>query len=363
MNTTKTFFSKPSKAFWYAQLAAFTSDLVINFTLDYLFRETDIRLVIFADVFMFFTGIIVTYFYRQILVYFDLLSRDLKRTIINIAVSTVVLALVLSMFNAFYLYLYHQNFDPSGTIYKTEFNKLLYLRLYNAWQLFCLGWVAAYFGYNFFQNYRLSEIERWKYYFMASEAKLIALRAQIQPHFLFNCLNNISSLTMEDNVKAKKMIQHLSGLLRKSMRFTEQKFILLSEELDMVNDYLQLQSIHFEEKLTYEIQIDERGKDLKIPPLTLQVLIENAIVHGLEKNADGGKITVRLNIEGHAAFIRVCNTGKKNSEFVAGTGLNNILSRLKMMYSENVTFHLAEMPDSQLVCATLTIPDIQMVEK
>lgn len=359
----KSFFTKPSREFWYAQTLAFVGDFLVNFILDYVFRKTDVRLVIFADLFMLFTGIFITYLFRQCLVYFNLLARDLKRTIITVALSTVLLSVILTFFNLFYLYLYHQYFDPTGMEYKFQFDFILFFRLYSLWQLFCLAWMVAYFGYHFFQNYRLSEIERWRYYSKASEARLIALRAQIQPHFLFNCLNNISSLTTENSVKAKNMIQHLSGLLRKSMKFTDRNAVKISEELDMVNDYLQLQSIQFEDKLTYEIIANPDTLELMIPPLTLQVLIENAIVHGIEKKAGGGKINMKLELKNTAFFITVCNSGKLKENSTPGTGLNNIVSRLKMLYDENVTLNLQEILTDEMVCASLTIPDVSQYQK
>lgn len=359
----KFFFYPARKEFWYAQTFAWVGDFCINFILDYFFRDTDIRLVIFADLFMLFTGFIITYLYRQVMVHFNLVARDLKKTIITVAFSTVTLSCILTGFNILYLYLYHVYFDPLGTHYTFRLSLILFLRLYNLWQLFCLAWMVAYFGYHFFQNYRLSEIERWKYYSKASEARLIALRAQIQPHFLFNCLNNIYSLTTENSHKAKSMIQHLSGLLRKSMKFTEKNAVKISEELDMVNDYMQLQSIQFEDKLQFIVQAEDAVLDIMIPPLTLQVLIENAIVHGIEKNAGRGNVVMKIELKEKALFINVFNSGKINGAFVPGTGLSNILSRLKMLYGENVTLNLHEGMGENTVCASLTLPDISLYQR
>lgn len=363
-STLRKFFFQPArKEFWYAQTFVWVGDFCINFMLDYFFRDTDIRLVIFADLFMMFTGFIVTYLYRQTLVYFNMVARDLKRTLITVAISTVIVSSVLTGFNILYLYLYHIYLDPLGTHYTFKLSLILFLRLYNLWQLFCLGWMVAYFGYHFFQNYRLSEIERWKYYSKASEARLIALRAQIQPHFLFNCLNNIYSLTTENSQKAKSMIQHLSGLLRKSMKFTEKNAVKISEELDMVNDYMQLQSIQFEDKLTFEIDAEQDTLELMIPPLTLQVLIENAIVHGIEKRGGHGLIHMKIELKGNALFIYVWNSGKLDKNSVPGTGLSNILSRLKMLYGENVTLNIHQTINDDTVFASLTIPDISLYQR
>ena len=113
------------------------------------------------------------------------------------------------------------------------------------------------------------------------EAQLLALKSQVNPHFIFNSLNNIRSLVVENPEKAREMITHLSALLRYSIQFNNEERVTLEEEIVIVNNYLNLESIQLEDRLTYKIDVDEGVNNLLIPPMSIQMLTENAIKHGI----------------------------------------------------------------------------------
>ena len=136
-------------------------------------------------------------------------------------------------------------------------------------------WYLLYFSINFFYNYRQSEIEKWKLQAIVREAELQALKSQINPHFIFNSLNNIRSLVLEDPEKARTMITNLSGLLRYSVQFSHHEKVRLEDELQVVKNYLKLESIQYEDRLQYKLEINEETLDFKIPPMVIQILVEN----------------------------------------------------------------------------------------
>ncbi|MDR1990458.1 MAG: histidine kinase, partial [Acidobacteriaceae bacterium] len=131
---------------------------------------------------------------------------------------------------------------------------------------------------------------------LAREAQLDALRAQVNPHFLFNCLNSLRALVVQDPERAVGMITALSDLLRYALTSDRRRVVPLAEELVVVNEYLKLEGVRFEEKLQVERRIEETALPLTVPPLLVQTLVENAVKHGISRQPRGGSITIEAKI-------------------------------------------------------------------
>jgi LytS/YehU family sensor histidine kinase len=170
----------------------------------------------------------------------------------------------------------------------------------------------------------------------ARDAELSALKAQINPHFLYNSLNSISALTSIDPVRAREMCILLADFLRMTLGLGEKTLIPLQEELDLLDRYCAIERVRFGERLKVEQNIQEAAKSCLLPPLLLQPLFENAVVHGIAQIAEGGSIrlTVRR-ADGQLSLIvenswdpeAVC-ARKKN-----GVGLKNVQRRLEARYA------------------------------
>jgi len=196
-----------------------------------------------------------------------------------------------------------------------------------------LLWLLLYNGVKVFKNFKQSEVEKWKLKAIIKDAELIALKSQINPHFIFNCLNNIRSLVIEDQDKARQMITHLSDLLRYSIQFSTNEEVTIEQELVVVKDYLQLESIQFEDRLRYSFQINEELMDFKIPPMSLQLLVENAIKHGISHLPAGGEINIRAFREDKVVYLQVDNSGKiKDKLAEVGIGLKNANDRMRLLF-------------------------------
>ena len=172
---------------------------------------------------------------------------------------------------------------------------------------------------------------------LATEAELRALRAQVNPHFLFNALNTIGFLVQTSPERAHQTLMKLTALLRGVLRSTD-GVIALSDEIDLVTAYLEIERARFEERLQVHIDIPEPLRALRIPPLVLQPLVENAIKHGVAKCRAGGEVRIVARRTADRITLTVANTGATASELQIaqgrrrGVGLTNIEQRLRHHY-------------------------------
>jgi len=190
-----------------------------------------------------------------------------------------------------------------------------------------------------------------------SEAELRALEAQLNPHFLFNCLNSIRGMISEDPAQAQDMITRLANILRYNLQRDRQHTVPLSSEMEAVSDYLALESIRFENRLRVQMAVDEAVHEFPVPPMLLQTLVENGIKHGVEERASGSDLHVRAFLDGPALRIEVENTGHLNGRQPGSTqvGLANARERLRILYGERASLHLGPCGEER-VAATLLIP-------
>jgi hypothetical protein len=208
--------------------------------------------------------------------------------------------------------------------------------------IFFLMWNGLYFTFHFFQKSRVQEVKNLQLSASQNEIELKNLRSQLNPHFLFNSLNSIRALIDLDPVQAKDNVTTLSNLLRKSLILGKEQLVSLKDELDLVNDYLDLEKVRFEERLSIEIRHNEKLNDFPIPPFIVQTLVENAFKHGISKLLAGGTIIIETKSEGSTVTIRVINDGTLAKTVDTGIGLQNTLRRLELQYGVKAKFALRE---------------------
>ncbi|OEK02703.1 hypothetical protein BFP97_14740 [Roseivirga sp. 4D4] len=231
-----------------------------------------------------------------------------------------------------------------------------------SYAIYFICWSALYFAYQYLQKTREMEIEGWKLSASIKDAELSTLKAQINPHFMFNSLNNIRSLVVEDSERARDAITHLSDLLRFSVQFDQYEKVSLEKELEVVLDYLKLEAIQLEERLRYTFDIDKSTKEMLIPPMIVQTLVENAIKHSINNLPNGGEIIIKSAINNDFLFINITNTGqlkrdkKQASEGKRrGIGISNARERLRLLYGEKSGLTVQNL-NEHMVCATVKIP-------
>jgi sensor histidine kinase YesM len=171
---------------------------------------------------------------------------------------------------------------------------------------------------------------------LVREAELNMLKSQINPHFLFNSLNSISSLTMSNPEEAREMIIRLSDFLRYSLKHRENEYVPLSEELGRMKDYLAIEKIRFGEKLLYEFDINEACEEFPVPTMIFQPLFENAIRHSVYESVD--PVTVRFSCIPHEGFMRAVVSNDYDPDIPSrrgtGVGLQNVRQRIALAYKD-----------------------------
>lgn len=187
------------------------------------------------------------------------------------------------------------------------------------------------------------------------ESQLNTLKGQINPHFMFNSLNNIRGLMLEDVDRARDMLTHLSETLRYSLTKSEVNSISLEDELEMVEGYVEISKIQFEDRLEFVTAIDPDSLHKQIPPMIIQMLVENALKHGISQLKSGGKISLSTQVNSKHLEIEVVNSGVlQQVENTTQLGLKNIQTRLQLLYGKDAFFTISEM-DNQ-VFANIKIP-------
>lgn len=203
--------------------------------------------------------------------------------------------------------------------------------------------------YYFFQRFRLAHAQQLaaaELQTKLAQAQLENLRLQLQPHFLFNTLNTISSLMYEDVRAADAMLAQLSELLRLTLRVSRTHEIPLAEELQITSVYLELMQKRFENKLRVTFAIAPELSDSLVPQLILQPLLENSLRHGMKPGDVGMDISIAANRENGSLVLTVADTGvglgalDSTSVFGRGVGLSNIRDRLAQLYGPAQEFHI-----------------------
>jgi hypothetical protein len=216
-------------------------------------------------------------------------------------------------------------------------------------------WLLAWHGYHFAQREFRAVKEAARLSNIARDAAFNNLSAQLNPHFFFNSLNSIKALTAEDPQKARRAIDLLSDLLRHSLYNRNTSLISLTDELNTTKDYLDLEKIRFEDRLQFHIQSDPALAKQLIPPLSIQVLVENAIKHGITKTKNGG--TIHINVSQHNGHIQasVQNPGRLHNETKEGLGLKNLAERLQLQFNGKASLQILQQ-SNDTVLATITTP-------
>ena len=219
--------------------------------------------------------------------------------------------------------------------------------------LFCI-WLSFYYTYLFIEKSRKQEIKNLKFTASKNEIELKNLREQLNPHFLFNSLNSIKALVEIDKDEAKIAITKLSNLLRKSIQLGRHKLITIKEELEIVESYIDLEKIRFEERIQSSISVTQNSYDSLIPPLMIQTLTENAIKHGLSKSIDGGKLKISIEKIENTLKILIQNTGTLDDIAESdGVGIYNTKKRLGILFGKKAEFKIYQ--DKDYVCVEIQI--------
>jgi len=215
-----------------------------------------------------------------------------------------------------------------------------------------VGWFLLYFSYHYFQRGRDAQEAEWRLRVAMRENELRTLRAQLNPHFLFNSLNSLRGLITESPERAQEAVTSLASLLRHTLRLSSAPMASLELELEAARHYLELEHIRFEDRLEYRFDVDPGLRDQAVPPMLLQNLLENAIKHGISRRRQGGRISVEVREEEPGrVLLRVKNPGRvEPSPGEPGLGLANARDQLRLLFPGEAEIKLRSPAPDEVEC-------------
>lgn len=296
---------------------------------------------------LFVLGIILSHLYRYIIIRYKWLSVKTVALIPRFLLAAILLGFITyAISNVFNALVTHQKIK----FLKSDFAGALNL------SFVYLVWSLIYFLVNFIENYKKEEIKNLRYEAAMNEIELNRLKSQLNPHFMFNAMNSIRALIDENPEKAKHALTKFSNLLRNALQMGKTKTVPFMQEVELVKDYLDVESIRYEERLQVNFQLEEASYEFHIPPMILQTLVENAIKHGISKFAKGGYITLHSKVENDTLIIIIKNTGvlpDKSVDNSKGYGINNTKQRLNLLYGHKAHFKIEQTSENEVTCSVV----------
>lgn len=332
---------RPRPIYWATQFAGWGSFTGLFMVWNYVNGQLtpDVTKVILL---VLFTGIAVSHLFRFFILRNRWLERDIGFVLPRLSLYALVLGVVALLLLGTIHDLSFPSFDPllSGGAMD------LLGRVLN-WTILLFIWSLCYFTYTYFIRHRREEIRNLRLETANRENQLNNLRAQMNPHFMFNALNGIRALVDENPEQAKRAITQLSAILRNAMATVKRKVVPLGEELDIVKAYLGLEAMRYEERLRVHFDVEPGVEREQVPPMLLQTLVENAVRHGVAKFPQGGDVHIAVQRgtdglvlsvrnSGHFETVRTVTTGPQR----VGIGLRNTRRRLDMIYGGKAKLHI-----------------------
>lgn len=288
-----------------------------------------------------FAGILTTHLQRLVFIRLKWLEMRLPKLLPRLLLSSLITSIIIATIDSVSDYYTGLSGNSSNTVFWTDIVISVFAIL-----ILVLTWNAIYFTFHFFQQSRRQEIANLELESSNRESELKNLRSQLNPHFLFNSLNSIRALVDVEPKKAKEAITTLSNLLRQSLLLGKENLVTLSNELDLAKNYLDLEKIRFEERLRVEWELSPGLESFQVPPFTLQMLVENAIKHGISELVEGGVVRVIVEEVDERVIVQVVNSGTLKSSVDLGVGIQNIKQRLALQYGSKARFSIREKENS-----------------
>lgn len=350
-----------SRLYWLLQIVGWGAYCLVNYLSLPLF-DLKIPFAGFTMVVSAVVGVMVTHGYRACIRRWKWgemsFVRQVPRVLIGAAAVMLAYNVVQSLFGmALGIAAALSGMDIQGYASGKSFGGYVFLSMINIYAVMLI-WSLIYFVYHTFEKLHQAQINQLTYETRLHEAELAALKAQLNPHFLFNALNSIRALTLVQPEAARTAITQLSDLLRASLNASHRPLIPLEEELRMVRDYLAIEQVRFEDRLQVRMEVEPAANTAQIPPLLIQTLVENALKHGISQRVAGGYVHVFVRVAPpNRLEIEVYNTGTyaPDSNPDSGLGLDNLTRRLAALYGPSATFSIAQSAP-EVVLASVSMP-------
>jgi two-component system, LytTR family, sensor kinase len=405
--------------YWICQLAGWGTWVMVNLFIAYQFasdvyltplmKRNLFLLALFID---FFWGIVATHLLRTVLKKINWIRFSAEKVFFMFILG-VIIAGLLSFYGSKYTsefsgYSYdkyeknerrdkaegmekqfslsgtnYYNYEKNGAVDSTAYSSLLKIKKATGWYRDKKGnwqfeeqrkgrdwwgiifsfiltsmWLLIYLVWHYIVKNNRDRLDKLRLEGLVKTLELKTIKSHINPHFIFNALNSIRALVDENPERARTAITELSNILRSSLKAETLETVPLQQEMDIVQDYLALEQMRFEERLKIEMNIDPDTLTQPVPPMMLQTLVENAIKHGISRNMDGGLIKIYSHFkDGHHELI-VQNTGNlqpANSDKIKGFGIQGTQDRLNLLYQGKAYFQIKDIA-GDMVESKITMP-------
>jgi two-component system LytT family sensor kinase len=333
--------SKKQNIYWICQISGWTFYTVMNLLFFKLSYNTTVKDVLNYMIWL-PVGISVTHLFRFLILKFNVLNLRI--------LSQIPIVIIFSVINSILFFTLAVGIAKLFGIITYEIELVAAISSIVSLTGIFSCWSLIYFGFHFFENYKRTEIQSLKLEANTKEIELNQLKSQLNPHFMFNSMNSIRALVDEDPRRAKIAITQLSNILRSTLMMHKNRFITLEEELVLVKDYLELEHIRYEERLSFFFDIDPSTLHLQIPPMMIQTLVENGIKHGISKYTEGGEIRISSVKNDQQVMITISNTGQlKPNGSDSGFGVSNTTNRLELLFGKNASFNLKNLDKKHVI--------------
>lgn len=336
--------------YWLFQIPGWCIFALLNIYVAYLTTEISVS-VILIDVGMALSGLLLTHYYRHTIFKRGWLNLKTDALVKYVFLSNTLLSAAYSLL---YYFLYLLVF---GVHHFPVFSSLL--GTFCA-AFFLMGlWNAFYFSWVYIERNRSLHIQQLKMESALKDLEIKTIKANLQPHFIFNSLNSIRALIDEDPMLAREAVTKISNILRRTIA-QKNELVSLETELELVNDYLDLEKIRFEDRLQVIRKIAPDTLSRSLPSMMMQTLVENAIKHGISSLENGGELIIESELEQDTLKIEIKNSGSlqtpgKNENSLS-FGLKATRQRLHYFYGNEAAFDIME--EKPYVVCTLLIPKI-----
>ncbi|GAP75147.1 Sensor histidine kinase YehU [Pseudoalteromonas sp. THAF3] len=323
--------------FWVLQIAGWIGYALVNYIGSKVFEMRDIY--VFVILLNAYAGCLMTvplrYLYRRV---WNAKPWLLVLVVFTASYATGTLWSVVQKFNLWEIY--RHGYRPDEWFYYFQQG------LDAVYIILC--WSGLYFGIKYYQLLQGERQKALKANTMAHEAQLKMLRYQLNPHFLFNTLNAISTLILvEENKDANKMVSRLSDFLRYTLNTDPIKKVPLEQEIHALSLYLEIERVRFDDRLAVDMQVSDEASHALVPSLILQPLIENSLKYAIAQMTQGGVISIKAQVFANELLLEVSDNGPgaelKDGQLVnaTGVGVANTKDRLKTLYENNYSFVLS----------------------
>jgi hypothetical protein len=235
----------------------------------------------------------------------------------------------------------------------------LLILLLNAanWAFLFAMWLALYFIALAIRQYRSAELRESELARALQLAELRLLKSQLNPHFLFNALNTVRSLIAHEPRRAQDAVTRLANTLRYTLSSAQEELVTLAQELDIVQDYLDLESLRLEDRLRIDCEISAQAREQRIPVMLLQTVVENAIKHGIAELPEGGVLRIRGVVREGTLVLEVENPRPTTPRpaTTEGIGLRNAAERLRLLFGDRASLDI-DLSDPAMAATRVRIP-------